>query len=76
MIKIDFTGSTVLVTGGAGFIGSNVVGRISRAGGKVIVLDDLFTGSLDNIDSDIPYEFVEGSITDYNLVRDLMGRVD
>lgn len=76
MINIDFTGSTVLVTGGAGFIGSNVVGRVSRAGGKVIVLDDLFTGNLDNIDSGVPYEFVEGSVTDFELVKDLMSKSD
>ncbi len=76
MIKINFTGKTVLVTGGAGFIGSNVVARIVRTGGKVIVLDDLFTGSRDNIDKDIPYEFIEGSVCDYDLVRDLMARSD
>ena len=76
MIKIDFTGSTVLVTGGAGFVGSNVVGRIVRNGGKVIVLDDLFTGDRSNIEEGIAYEFVEGSVFDYELVRDLMVRVD
>jgi UDP-glucose 4-epimerase len=74
VIKVDFTGKTVLVTGGAGFIGSNIVGRIVRTGGKVIVLDDLFTGDLGNIDKDIPYEFVKGSVTDYEVVRDLMAR--
>lgn len=76
MTKIDFAGKTVLVTGGAGFIGANVVGRIVRTGGKVIVLDDLFTGNLNNIDSDIPYEFVNGSVTDYELVRNLMAKSD
>lgn len=76
IIKIDFTGKTVLVTGGAGFIGSNVVERIVRAGGKVIVLDDLFTGDLKNIDSDVPYEFVEGSVEDYEMVRNLMARCE
>jgi len=76
VIKIDFSGSTVLVTGGAGFIGSNVVGRITGAGGKVIVLDDLFTGDLNNIDPGVPYEFVEGSVADYDTVRDLMARCD
>ncbi len=76
MIKIDFSGKTVLVTGGAGFIGSNIVERVVRAGGKVIVLDDLFTGSLENIDSGIPYEFVEGTVADYELVRNLMSRCD
>jgi len=76
MITIDFTGKTVLVTGGAGFVGSNLVARIVRTGGKVIVLDDLFTGSRDNIDSDIAYEFVEGSVTDYDLVLKTMARCD
>jgi UDP-glucose 4-epimerase len=76
VIKIDFTGKTVLVTGGAGFIGSNLVGRVVRTGGKVIVLDDLFSGDRKNIDPDIPHEFVEGSVTDYELVRDLMARAD
>ncbi|MBN2226584.1 MAG: NAD-dependent epimerase/dehydratase family protein [candidate division Zixibacteria bacterium] len=76
MIPIDFTGKTVLVTGGAGFVGSNLVARIVRTGGAVIVLDDLFTGSRDNIDADIPYEFIEGSVTDYDLVRDTMARCD
>jgi UDP-glucose 4-epimerase len=74
--RIDFTGKTVLVTGGAGFVGSNLVARVARSGGKVIVLDDLCTGERGNIDSDISYEFVEGSVTDYDLVRDLMAKSD
>jgi len=76
VIKVDFTGKTVLVTGGAGFIGSNIVERIVRAGGKVIVLDDLFTGDLENINSEVDYEFVQGSVTDYELVLKLMKRVN
>lgn len=76
MTEIDFSGKTVLVTGGAGFIGSNVVCRIVKAGGKVIVLDDLFTGDLKNIDYGIDYEFVKGSVTDYELVRKLMAQAD
>jgi UDP-glucose 4-epimerase len=76
VVTIDFTGKTTLVTGGAGFIGSNLTAAIVRAGGKVIVLDDLFTGDLTNIDQDIEYEFVRGSVTDYELVRRLMARVD
>jgi UDP-glucose 4-epimerase len=74
--EIDFTGKTVLVTGGAGFVGSNLVAKIVRTGGKVIVLDDLFTGDRENIEPDIPYEFVEGSVEDYDLVRNLMARSD
>ena len=76
MLKIDFTAKTVLVTGGAGFIGSNVVARIVQCGGKVIVLDDLFTGDLQNIDKGIAYEFIQGSVTDYDILKDLMARSD
>jgi UDP-glucose 4-epimerase len=39
----------VLVTGGAGFIGSNLVDKLVEAGHRVIVLDNLVTGNLDNI---------------------------
>jgi len=76
VIKIDFTGTKTLVTGGAGFIGSNVVEAIVRAGGQVVVLDDLFTGDLKNIDPDINYEFVKGTVADYPTVLKLMSQVD
>ena len=38
-----------LVTGGAGFIGSNLVDRLVKLGHQVIVLDDLSTGRLSNL---------------------------
>jgi len=40
---------SVLVTGGAGFIGSHLVERLLEAGKNVFVVDDLSTGSLDNL---------------------------
>jgi len=39
----------ILVTGGAGFIGSNLVDKLVEAGHRVIVLDNLVTGNLDNL---------------------------
>jgi UDP-glucuronate decarboxylase len=57
---------TVLVTGGAGFIGSHLCKRLLNEDHKVICLDNLFTGSLDNIESlknDVNFEFVNHDIT-------------
>jgi len=71
----------VLVTGGAGFIGSNFIRYLLEKHGnwEVINLDKLGYGSnpanLKGID-ETRYTFVKGDITDYNLVRDLVGKVD
>ena len=57
---------TILVTGGAGFIGSHLCERLLNDNHKVICLDNLFTGSLDNIEvlkSNINFEFVNHDIT-------------
>lgn len=61
---------SVLVTGGAGYIGSHTVLELLDAGEEVLVLDNLSTG----FRSAVPAEakFVEGDIGDYNLVRRLL----
>jgi UDP-glucose 4-epimerase len=56
-----------LVTGGAGFIGSNLADALLARGDEVVVLDDVSTGLRENISADI--RFVEGSITDPDVVR-------
>lgn len=69
----------VLVTGGAGFIGSHLVDSLLAQGHEVWALDDLSTGSLDNLKdaSRSPvFHFVEGSVMDASLVTDLVGLVD
>ena len=71
-----FQGKKVLVTGGAGFIGSNLVNKLSTEGATLTVLDDLFTGDISLIE-DIPgISFVKGSVTDYDLVEDLVKDAD
>ena len=65
---IDPKGKHVLVTGGAGFIGSNIVERLLKSDVKVTVLDNLSTGKLENIAEfmDHPnFQFIEGDIRDY-----------
>jgi UDP-glucose 4-epimerase len=61
--------SKILVTGGAGFIGSHMAEGLHRRGHKVVVLDDLSGGFVDNIVDGI--DFVEGSICDELLVNKL-----
>ncbi len=58
----------VLVTGGAGFVGSNLVRRLIGEGARVTVLDDLFTGRRENLPAD-GFEFVKGSVCDVALVE-------
>lgn len=53
----------ILVTGGAGFIGSNLVREALNRGHEVSVIDNLSTGHRENIDG-LPVRFIEASITD------------
>jgi len=60
-----------VVTGGAGFIGSHLTEELAGNGHHVIVLDDLSTGRIQNIElllREGSAEFVEGSITDLSLL--------
>jgi UDP-glucose 4-epimerase len=68
-----------LVTGGAGFIGSHLADALLARGNSVILLDNLSTGRLENIEhlrarDDV--EFVLGSILNADLIDDVMARSD
>jgi UDP-glucose 4-epimerase len=63
----------VLVTGGAGFVGSALVRRLLREGARVTVLDDLFTGRRENLPAS-GLEFVEGSVCDPEVVERLVAK--
>ncbi len=66
MLKKFFKDLPVLVTGGAGFIGSHVVEKLVELGAIVTVLDDLSSGSLDNLERVREVVTLEiGSITDF-----------
>ena len=68
-------GKCVLVTGGAGFIGSHIVEELARQGGQVRVLDNLSTGKRENLQSP-GLEIIEGDIRDLDVVRRAMNGVD
>ena len=61
--------SPILVTGGAGFIGSNLVDALVARGYSVRVLDNLSTGKRSNLPTGANVEFVEGDVADAQLVR-------
>lgn len=62
----------VLVTGGAGFIGSHIVDLLLEAGARVSVLDDLSTGSLANLDPRV--NLYKGQIQDRDLIQEVVDR--
>src|SRR5258706_6050023 len=69
----NFAGRRIIVTGGAGYVGSNVVRRLLAESARVVVLDDFYTGDDNNLPSDAAdLEVVRGSVTDYDLVRDVI----
>lgn len=69
----------VLITGGAGFIGSHLAERLLAAGDRVVVLDDLSTGSMTNIAHLVgrpDFAHRIGSVTDAPLVAELVDVCD
>ncbi len=71
-MSVDTQMIKVLVTGGAGFIGSNLCQRLLDLGYHVTCLDNLSTGFKKNIEgflSNNRFEFVEGDITDFNTCQ-------
>lgn len=65
----------LLITGGAGFIGSNLARLALEKGHEVVVLDDLSTGYRENLDG-LEVTFVEGSILDADCLAEAMKGVD
>lgn len=77
-LKFD-GGSVFLVTGGAGFIGSNLCEAILEMGCKVKSLDDFSTGKQENVDLFLNhpnYTFIKGDITDLDTCMEACENVD
>jgi nucleoside-diphosphate-sugar epimerase len=72
-------GQHILVTGGAGFIGSNLVEALLHAGARVRVLDDLSTGFQHNIEefaNRADFSFLQGDIRDADTCRKALESID
>ena len=61
--------TTILVTGGAGFIGAHTTNELLKMGHRVVVLDDLSGGFTENVHNDAI--FVEGTILDHQFLEKL-----
>ena len=69
--------STYLITGGGGFIGSNIVEELVRRGDTVRVLDNFSTGKRENLSPFLDsIELFEGDIRSYHIVREAVQGVD
>ena len=77
-MKINLTKKRILITGGAGFIGSNLCESLLKKGNKVVCLDNFATGKRKNIEmffKDPNFVFVEGDIRNFedclNVTKDI-----
>lgn len=69
----------ILVTGGCGFIGSHIVDELIKHGNKVIVLDNLSSSTIKNVEPHLSkkdFRFIKGDIRDFNLLKSLLRDVD
>ena len=69
----------MLVTGGAGFMGSHLVDALVAAGDEITVLDNLYRGALANIDRHVltgDVRFIEGDIRDHGVILEAAAGVD
>jgi nucleoside-diphosphate-sugar epimerase len=69
-------GQRVVVTGGAGFVGSRIVTRLLELGANVLVLDDFSTGIRGNLPDEATLEVVEGSVSEFETVRKVLSGRD
>ena len=76
---MNFKNKRVVVTGAAGFIGSNLTDRLLELGSEVIGIDNLFNGRLENLNEALThknFEFHKGDIRDLNFLLDIFKDVD
>lgn len=75
MINSKLSNSKILITGGAGYIGSHVAKQLLEQGHDIIILDNLSTGSqktLDTLYNIKPFEFIELDLKDFDAVAKLL----
>ena len=74
LLSMKYKNKTFLVTGGCGFIGSHMVDKLISLGYKVIVIDNLLSGNLENLNKEAIFENVD--ITNFNLLQTIIDKYD
>lgn len=73
----NFSGARILVVGGAGFVGSNLVHRLLADGPQeIVIVDNLLSADKVNVPNDPRVRFIEAPITDDKVLRDLPDNLD
>lgn len=75
----NLKGKTILITGGSGFIGSNLAPVLASFGAKIILFDNLSQSGLDNVSHlifDKSVEFIRGDVRDYDVIAPLVIKSD
>lgn len=76
-VSMTLDGAKILVTGGAGFVGSHVVDELVRSGAAVTVLDDLSSGFVENLaEVRADVELIRGDIGDLETLADAAAGCD
>jgi len=76
---MNFEGKKILVTGVAGFIGSNLTYRLLELGAQVTGIDNFFNGNLDNLEdfsNNKAFQLIKGDIRDFDLLLDIFKDID
>ena len=68
--EVDIEGKKVVVTGGAGFIGSHIVEKLVELGAEVVVIDNFYSGKMENLSLvKDKIKIVKGDIMDLKLLK-------
>ncbi|MFX0030406.1 MAG: SDR family oxidoreductase [Candidatus Hermodarchaeota archaeon] len=76
---MNFEGKRVLVTGAAGFIGSNLTYELIKLGASVIGIDNLYNGRIENFEEILgssSFQFIKGDIRDLSLLLEVFKDID